>query len=379
MSLDFNLPEDAEEVRQKARKFANDEFKDEIAAKYDSEEHYPYELRKKAFDAGLVRIDNPWGVLLTMEEFCRVDPGLGLSILASVFGSEMLLLYGNDEQKQKYLEPVLKGSKISGVAVTEPGAGSDVAGISSRLDQADGELVLNGQKMFITNGTIADFFYVLARTSPPPSKEKRHHGMSLMLVEREWPGVSVNKLKGKLGMRATDTAEIKFEGVKVPRENIVGETGKGFYYVMTFFNISRVYVAAQSVGIAQGALDELLNYIKNGGPRANEESTQFVLAESASKIEAARLLTYRAASLVFQFNPDPALTSMAKYFSAEVANAVTDSALEIMGQRAMLTRLERLYRDSKITEIWEGTSEIEKLVIARTLVKRAMQGDQNAQ
>lgn len=378
--MDFNLPDDAEEVRQKARKFANDEFKDEIAAKYDSEEHYPHELRKKAFDAGLVRIDNPWGVLLTMEEFCRVDPGLGLSILASVFGSEMLLLYGNDEQKQKYLEPVLNGSKISGVAVTEPGAGSDVAGISSKLNQADsGELVLNGQKMFITNGTIADFFYVLARTSPAPSKEKRHHGMSLVLIEREWPGVSVNKLRGKLGMRATDTAEIRFEGVKVPRENIVGEIGKGFYYIMTFFNISRVYVAAQSVGIAQGALDELLKFVKTAGSRANEESLQFVLAESATKIEAARLLTYKAASLVFQFNPDPALTSMAKYFSAEVANTVTDSALEIMGQRALLTRLERLYRDSKITEIWEGTSEIEKLVIARTLVKRAVQGDQNAQ
>ncbi|MGC8558255.1 MAG: acyl-CoA dehydrogenase family protein [Nitrososphaeria archaeon] len=378
--MDFNLPEDAEEVRQKARKFANDEFKDEIAAKYDYEEHYPHELRKKAFDAGLVRIDNPWGVLLTMEEFCRVDPGLGLSILASVFGSEMLLLYGNDEQKQKYLEPVLNGSKISGVAVTEPGAGSDVAGISSKLDQNDsGELVLNGQKMFITNGTIADFFYVLARTSPPPSKEKRHHGMSLALVEREWPGVSVNKLRGKLGMRATDTAEIKFEGVKVPKENIVGEIGKGFYYIMTFFNISRVYVAAQSVGIAQGALDELLKFVKTAGSMANKESLQFVLAESASKIEAARLLTYKAASLVFQFNPDPALTSMAKYFSAEVANTVTDSALEIIGQRALLSRLERLYRDSKITEIWEGTSEIEKLVIARTLVKRAIQGDQNAQ
>lgn len=375
--MDFSLPEDAEEVRQKARKFANDEFKEETASRHDMEELYPYELRKKAFDAGLVRIDNPWGVLLTMEEFCRVDPGLGLSILASVFGSELLLLYGTDEQKQRYMEPVLNGSKISGVAVTEPGAGSDVAGITSKLEQSDDGFLLNGQKMFITNGTIADFFYVLARTSPPPSKEKRHHGMSVAIVDRQWPGVSVNKLKGKLGMRATDTAEIKFEGVKVPKENIVGELGKGFYYIMTFFNISRVYVAAQSVGIAQGALDELLKYVKGAG--SNEESLQFVLAESATKIEAARLLTYKAASLVFQFNPDPALTSMAKYFSAEVANSVTDSALEYMGQKGLLSKLERLYRDSKITEIWEGTSEIEKLVIARTLVKRAMQGDQIAQ
>ncbi|MEM0097052.1 MAG: acyl-CoA dehydrogenase [Conexivisphaerales archaeon] len=374
MNLDFNLPEDVEEARQKARKFANDEFKEEIAQTHDHEELYPYELRKKAFKAGLVRIDNPWNMLLTMEEFCRVDPGLGLSVLASVFGSELLLLYGTDEQKQKYMEPVLDGSKISALAVTEPGAGSDVAGISTKLETSNNEFLLNGQKMFITNATIADFFYVLARTSPPPSKEKRHHGMSVAIVDRQWPGVSVNKLKGKLGMRATDTAEIKFDGVKVPKENIIGEIGKGFYYIMTFFNISRVYVAAQSVGIAQGALDELLNYAKNLG--SNEESMQFILAESAAKIEAARLLTYKAAWLVFQFNPDPALTSMAKYFSAEVANSVTESVLEYMGQKGLLSKLERLYRDSKITEIWEGTSEIEKLVIARTLVKRAMQGDQ---
>ncbi|MEM0145927.1 MAG: acyl-CoA dehydrogenase family protein [Conexivisphaerales archaeon] len=372
--MDFNLPEDVEEARQKARKFANDEFKEEIAQTHDHEELYPYELRKKAFKAGLVRIDNPWNMLLTMEEFCRVDPGLGLSVLASVFGSELLLLYGTDEQKQKYMEPVLDGSKISALAVTEPGAGSDVAGISTKLETSNNEFLLNGQKMFITNATIADFFYVLARTSPPPSKEKRHHGMSVAIVDRQWPGVSVNKLKGKLGMRATDTAEIKFDGVKVPKENIIGEIGKGFYYIMTFFNISRVYVAAQSVGIAQGALDELLNYAKNLG--SNEESMQFILAESAAKIEAARLLTYKAAWLVFQFNPDPALTSMAKYFSAEVANSVTESVLEYMGQKGLLSKLERLYRDSKITEIWEGTSEIEKLVIARTLVKRAMQGDQ---
>ena len=377
MSLDFSLPKDAEEIRQRAIKFAREEFREDLASKHDAEELYPHELRKKAFEAGLVRIDNPWGMLLTMEEFCRVDPGLGISVLASVFGSELLLLYGTDKQRQKYLEPVLNGSKVSAVAVTEPVAGSDVAGITSKMDQEpDGSFLLNGQKMFITNGTIADFYYVLARTSPPPSKEKRHHGMSVAIVERPWPGVSVNKLKGKLGMRATDTAEIKFENVRVPRENILGEIGKGFYYIMTFFNISRVYVAAQSVGIAQGALDELLSYIRETG--SNEESLQFILAEAASKIEAARLLTYKAASLVFQFNPDPALTSMAKYFSAEVANFVTESVMEYMGHRGLLTKLERFYRDSKITEIWEGTSEIEKLVIARTLIKRAMQGDQVA-
>jgi len=366
----FSLPEGYEEVRARARDFAIREFSEDVSRKYDESEEYPDEIRRKVFSAGFLDMSDPWKVLIAMEEFCRVDPGLGLSAIASMFGSEILMLFGSDEQKERYLAPVFRGEKISGIAVTEPGAGSDVAGVKSTLERApDGDYVLNGEKMFITNGTVADHYYLLARTSPPESPEKRHHGLSVAIVERRWPGVIPTKLKGKLGMRATDTAEIKFEGVRVPRENLVGEEGKGFYYIMTFFNISRIYVAAQAVGVAQGILDIYADYLSRS-PSPPPEGSQFVLAEGAAKVEAARLLTYRAASLIFQFNPDPALTSMAKYYAAEVANEVAQRAMSVIGEDGLSGRLEKLYRDAKITEIWEGTSEVEKLVIYRQLSRR---------
>ena len=366
----YSLPEGYEEIRSRAREFALREFTEEVSRRYDESEEYPDEIRRKVFSAGFLDMADPWKVLIAMEEFCRVDPGLGLSAIASMFGSEILMLFGSDEQKERYLAPVLKGEKISGFAVTEPSAGSDVAGIKSRMERTpDGDYVLNGEKMFITNGTVADHYYLLARTSPPESPDKRHHGLSLAIVERRWPGVSPTKLRGKLGMRSTDTAEIKFENVRIPKENLVGEEGKGFYYVMTFFNISRIYVAAQAVGVAQGMLDLYLDYVLSS-PSPPSEGAQFVLAEGATKVEAARLMTYRAASLIFQFNPDPALTSMAKYYAAEVANELAQKIMGIVGEDGLRGRLEKLYRDAKITEIWEGTSEIEKLVIYRQLSKR---------
>jgi Acyl-CoA dehydrogenases len=187
---------------------------------------------------------------------------------------------------------------------------------------------LNGQKIFISNGTIADHLYVLARSSTPPSWDKRHHGLSLVIVEKGMKGFSSNQLKGKLGVRATNTAELKFDNVEIPEENIIGELGKGFYYIMTFFNVSRVYVATQALGVSQGALDELLNYIaklkRENNLIAEKEGTLFILAELATRIESARALTYKAAELVFKFMPDPILTSMAKYYASETASMVTE-------------------------------------------------------
>ncbi|MBX8632370.1 MAG: acyl-CoA/acyl-ACP dehydrogenase [Thermoplasmata archaeon] len=372
--MDFSLPKEVEETRRRAREFALREFLPEIASKYDAEEKYPDGIRKKAFAEGFLNFSNPWGLLVTMEEFCRVDPGLGLSAVVPAFGSEVLLLYGNEEQKRKYLDPVMKGEKISGFAITDSTAGSDVAGIGATLTRKDGKYLLNGQKIFITNGAIADHFYLLARSSPPPSEEKRHRGLTLVIVESRSKGFAATQLKGKLGMRATNTAELTFRDVEVPPGNIIGEEGKGFYIVMTFFNISRIYVAAQSVGIAQGVFDRLLAYIgdlrKRGNPAAEFESTQFLVAELASRIEASRLLTYRAASYLFNFNPDPAATSIAKYFAAETAAYAAGKVLEFMGADGITTDVERFYRDAKITEIWEGTSEIEKLIIARMLLQR---------
>lgn len=369
--MDFELPDEVKAVKAKAREFALREFTKEIAARYDREEKYPDDIRKKAFSEGFLDMSNPWGLLVTMEEFCRVDPGIGLSCIVPAFGSEVLMLFGNDQQRKKYLEPVMRGEKISGFAITDSGAGSDVAGIGATLRKSeDGSYLLNGQKIFITNGSIADHFYLLARSSPAP-EEKRHRGLSMVVVESSMPGFKANQLKGKLGMRATNTAELTFNDVKIPAENLIGEENRAFYYVMTFFNISRIYVASQALGIAQGAFDRLKDYIaalrKENNALVSSESAQFLVAEVASRIEAARLLTYMAASYLFNYNPDPVITSMAKYYAAETATYAVTRILEFMGVDGVASDLERLYRDAKIMEIWEGTSEVEKLVIARML------------
>ncbi len=372
--MDFSLPKEIEDIRKKARDFAVKEFTQELTLTCDATETYPDDIRKKAYNAGFIDVGNPWGMLVSMEEFCRVDPGVGMSALVPGFGSEVIMLYGSDYQKKKYLEPVLKGEKISGFAVTEPIAGSDVAGISTKLYKKDGKWILNGGKMFITNGTIANHFYVLARSAEPDSPEKRHHGLSMAIVESEMKGFSSTKITGKLGMRATSTAELKFDNIEIPQENIIGEEGKGFYYVMSFFNISRIYVAAQALGTAEGALDRLKAYLaalkSRGSPMADYESAQFLLSETATEIEAARMLMYMAADKLFKFEPDPVITSMAKYYSASVAAKATRSVMLFMGLDGIATDMERFYRDSKITEIWEGTSEIEKLVISRMLMKK---------
>lgn len=369
--MDFNLPPDVEEQKKKIREFALKELTDEKKRYYDENEKFPFEILKLGLEKKIVNIGNPWEMMVSIEELFRIDPGLGNSIASYAFGSEVLMLFGTEEQKKKYLEPVLRGEKIMGFAVTEAGAGSDVAGIASKFEkQQDGSLLLNGSKMFITNGTIADFLLVLGRSAPPPSQEKRHRNMSMAIVETSWPGVSRNKLTGKLGVRATDTAELTFDSVKVPPENIVGEEGKGFYYAMTFFDISRIYISAQATGIAQGALDSIVERAGKDAKFGSQESVQFAIAEIASRVDAARLLTYRAASLLFNFTPDPVFTSMAKYYAAETATFAAETALKTAGLDGALTSLERMFRDSKIMEIWEGSSEIEKLVIYRNYMKK---------
>jgi len=265
---------------------------------------------------------------------------------------------------------VTSGKAMMGLAVTEPSAGSDVAGIKTTATKTGDYYTLNGAKMFITNGQLADFLVTLTRTSP--QTQKRHHGLSLFIVETGTEGITRNKLHEKLGVRATNTAEIVLNDVKVPAKNLVGEEGKGFYYVMTFFDISRIYTAIQAVGIAQGALDRVIDHVWAQGMENLKEETMMIIGEMEMRIEAARLLTYSAASRLFQFNPDPKLTSSAKAFGSETAVWVTEKALEITGLQGLTGDLERFFRDAKIMEIWEGTSEVEKLTIARTMFREMM-------
>ncbi len=366
--MEFELPETLTDARKKAREFAIKEMTPELARKHDLSEEYPDDLRKKVFASGILDYSDPWKILVTMEEFCRVDAGTGIASIATLFGMELIMLFGTEEQKQEYLTPLNSGQAIMGLAVTEASAGSDVAGIKTTAVKSGDGYTINGSKMFITNGQLADFLVVLTRTAKPDGK--RHHGLSVFIVDMDSKGVSRNKLSGKLGVRATNTAEIVFDNVEVPAKNLLGEEGKGFYYIMTFFNISRIYVAIQAVGIAQGALDRALELIERKGTGSIEtekEQVLMTLGEMATRIEAARLLTYEAASRLFKFNPDPKLTSMAKAYAAETAVHVTEKALELTGVEGLAGDLERSFRDAKIMEIWEGTSEVEKLIIARTI------------
>ncbi len=366
--MEFELPDTLMDARKKAREFAVREMTPELVRKHDSSEEYPDDLRKKAFASGILDYSDPWEILVTMEEFCRVDAGTGIASIATLFGMELIMLFGTEEQKQEYLPPLNSGQAIMGLAVTEASAGSDVAGIKTTAVKSGDGYIVNGSKMFITNGQLADFLVILTRTAQPDGK--RHHGLSVFIVDMRSKGVSRNKLSGKLGVRATNTAEIVFDNVEVPAMNLLGEEGKGFYYIMTFFNISRIYVAVQAVGIAQGALDrtlELIEWKGTGSIETEKEQVLMTLGEMATRIEAARLLTYEAASRLFKFNPDPKLTSMAKAYAAETAVYVTEKALELTGVEGLAGDLERSFRDAKIMEIWEGTSEVEKLIIARTI------------
>ncbi len=380
--MDFALTEVQKDIRQAAREFAEGEFPKSAQA-CDREEKYDKELMEKARKLGFVGvfIDEKYGGMglgfletaLVMEQFWRVDPGLGSSIMCMSFGSEMMLLFGNEVQKERYLTLVCQGSKIGAVAVTEPDAGSDVLNVQTKAVRKDGGYLINGSKMFISNGDIADFFVTLCLTNPEsPSKAGRH---SVIVVDGTTPGIERNKIHGKLGIRAHDTAEITFKDVWVPEQNLIGEEGKGFECFMAFFNRSRTYIAAQGVGIAQGALEMAMRHVRKrkvfGKPLASSELVQVRLAEMATLIEAARNLTYKAAWKIDRGEIEPALTSMAKWYAAEIGVRVVDEALQLHGGYGYIDEydISRFYRDAKIVEIYEGVKEIEKLVIGRQLAK----------
>jgi alkylation response protein AidB-like acyl-CoA dehydrogenase len=381
--MDFELSDIQIDIKRAAREFAEGEFS-KIAQESDrAEKLSDMSLLQKARDLGFVGIyiDEKYGGMglgfletaLVMEEFWRVDPGIGSQVMCMSFGSEMLLLFGTEIQKERYLTSVCQGGKIGAVAVTEPNAGSDVLNVSTKAVRQDGGYLINGSKMFISNGDIADFFVTLCLTNPDATSKTARH--SVIVIDGNSQGIERNKIYGKLGIRAHDTAEISFSNVWVPEENLIGEEGKGFECFMSFFNRSRTYIAAQGVGIAQGALEMALRHTKKrmvfGKPLASSELVQVRLAEMATLIEAARNLTYKAAWKVDKGIMDPALTSMAKWYAAEVGVKVVDEALQLHGGYGYIDEydISRFYRDAKIVEIYEGVKDVEKLVIGRHLIK----------
>ncbi len=382
--VDFTFTEEQEDIRRAAREFAEKEFTQELAIECDREEKYPRELVKKCAELGFhaVAIPEEYGgggygpieQMIVMEEFSAVNPGLAIACLTPIFGVEILLKYGSDEQKETWVPKLCTGDAIMGMANTEPDAGSDAASIKTKATLDGDEWVLNGTKQFITNGTVADFILVTAKTKELEWKD-RHKAITYFLVETDREGFKPTKITGKLGIRASDTAEISLSNVRVPKSNMVGEEGKGFYYMMEFFDITRVWVAAQAVGIARGALKLAADYVKQrmafGVPLASFQYIQFRLAELATKIEAARTLTYRAAAIqVEQGKPDSMLSSMAKWYAGEVAVETCDWALQFHGGYGYIDEypINQFYRDAKITEIYEGAKEIEKLIVARHIL-----------
>jgi len=382
--MDFQLSKEQIDIKNAARAFAVGEFT-ERAQEFDREEKFDLSLRKKACELGFVgvTIGEKYGGLglgqlercLITEEFWAVDAGIGVAIESTTFGSELIEEFGTDEQKQNYLYRLARGEAIMGTAITEPDAGSDVtAAITAAVRDGD-EYVIDGSKIFSTNANIAQFMLIFCLTNPEnPNRHKRH---SFFLVETDRPGFESTKIRGKLGIRASDTAELSLNNVRVPVSNLVGGIeGEGFKQVTFQFNMSRTHVCAQAVGIARAALEEAIKYTRSrrqfGVPLSSFQVTQFKLAEMATMIRAARNLYYEAVASVDSGHIDHGLIAMAKWFSGEVAVKCADEALQMHGGYGYIDeyKIQRIYRDAKIVEIYEGTKEIEKMIVARSLLPK---------
>jgi alkylation response protein AidB-like acyl-CoA dehydrogenase len=378
----FQLTREQRDIVRAARKFALGEFPDR-ALEFDREESFDLDLWRRACELGFVGvfIDQTYngagmGFLehcLITEEFWAADPGIGQAIISCTFGSELLLLFGSEAQKQLVLPQLTQGEAIIATAITEADAGSDVTGATTSAVREGDVWVINGTKMFTTNGDLAKYVLVFCRTDPDnPSRHRRH---SFFLVPTDTPGFKSKKIAGKMGIRASDTAELSFSNVQVPSANLVGDAGAGFGHLMAFFDRTRLHICAQAVGLSRAALEESISHTKErhqfGAPLASFQVIRFKIAEMATRIRAARNLYYEAAWSVDQGKIDPALIAMAKWFSSEVAVQCADEAVQIHGGYGYIDeyKVNRLYRAAKILDIYEGTKEMEKTIIARSLLR----------
>jgi len=380
--MDFELNKTQKDIQKAVRDFTRGEFDKELAMELERRHEFPEKIWKKACDLGLVGVHFPeeysgqgLGCLediLVIEELCRGDSTIGSAVALSGFASEIILHWGTEAMKEKYLPAVAEGRMLSAGAFTEPDHGSDITRMDTTAVREGGQWIVNGTKTFITNGGLAGFYSVMCQTDPEAAPSYR--GISLILVEADRPGVTATDVGNKMGIHMMATTEVNFKDVRVPGENLIGEENKGFYHVLHFFDESRIQVAAQALGIAQGAYDRALDYVKKreqfGKKIAQFQVNQHKLADMATKIELARLITYKAAWNFDQGRIDPKLTSMAKMYAARTAVEVCDEAIQLMGGYGYITEyeVERFYRDAKITEIYEGTKEIQKNTIASALI-----------
>ncbi|MDM5311693.1 MULTISPECIES: acyl-CoA dehydrogenase [Peribacillus] len=379
--MQFKLTEEHEMIRKMVRDFAQNEVAP-TAAERDEEERFDREIFDKMAELGLTGI--PWpeeyggigsdylAYCIAVEELSRVCASTGVTLSAHTsLAGWPIYKFGTEEQKQKYLRPMAQGEKIGAYGLTEPSSGSDAGGMRTTAKLVGDEYVISGSKIFITNGGIADTYVVFALTDP----ESKQKGTSAFIIEKDFPGFSVGKKEKKLGIRSSPTTEIIFDECRVPKENLLGEEGEGFKIAMMTLDGGRNGIAAQAVGIAQGALDAAVDYAKErvqfGKPISAQQGIGFKLADMATGVEASRLLTYQAAWLESVGLPYGKESAMSKLFAGDTAMKVTTEAVQVFGGYGYTKDypVERYMRDAKITQIYEGTQEIQKLVISRMVTK----------
>jgi len=379
--VNFELDKQHLLMKELFRKFSENEVKP-LAQEVDEKESFPYETVKKMALFGFMGIPvgkelggqgcDTLAYAMCVEELSRVCATTGVIVSAHTsLCAAPIDKYGTPAQKEKYLIPLAKGEKMGAFGLTEPGAGTDAAGQQTKAVLDGDNYILNGSKIFITNGGVADIFIIMAMTD----KSKGTKGISAFIVEKEFPGFSVGKKELKMGIRGSSTTELVFENCIVPKENLLGAVGKGFGIAMETLDGGRIGIAAQALGIAQGALDETVAYVKErkqfGKSISAFQNTQFELADMKTQIEAARLLVYKAARAKDTQKRYSEEAAMAKLFASNTAMSVTTKCVQLYGGYGY-TRdypIERMMRDAKITEIYEGTSEVQKMVIAGALLK----------
>jgi alkylation response protein AidB-like acyl-CoA dehydrogenase len=378
--MDFLLTEEQEMLKESIRNFAQKEIKP-LVKEYDEKGEWPKELTVKLGEMGLLGIIIPAeysgagysniDYVIILEEISKVDPSVGLVVAAhNSLCSNHLNLFANEEQKKKYLTRLASGQTLGAWGLTEPGAGSDAAALKTRAQKKGDHWILNGSKIFITNGSLAEISVVLAVTDP----EKKRKGISAFILEKGMKGFRAGKKEDKLGIRSADTAELVFEDVEVPAENMVGEEGTGYKAAMAVLDGGRVSIAGFSLGIAAGALEESIKYamerIQFDQPIANFQAIQWMLADGFTELEASRLLTYRAAFLEDKGHRIPKESAMAKLFASELAVKASSMAVQIFGGYGFTKDypVEKFYRDSKLATIGEGTSEIQRWIIAQKIL-----------
>jgi alkylation response protein AidB-like acyl-CoA dehydrogenase len=372
------------DIKKAAREFAEKEFTD-IAQELDDNERFDDRLWKKAAELGFLGVFIPeeyggpglgqFEQSLIIEEFARVDGGIAQTLMGPYFGTQIIRAVGTEEQKQKWLPPICRGEWRAGLAITEADAGSDAAAITTTALKDGDDYVLNGAKMFASNASLCDYLVILAVTDP--KNPKKHDRISVFVVERNRPGYEATPMHGKLSIRCSDTCELALKDVRIPKDHLIGEEGKGFYYLMDFFNRARIDAGALGVGTAEGALDKAIAHVKKrkafGATLASLPTVQAKIADMATLLEAGRSLLYRAARELDAGNVDPSLIAMAKWYTCEVAVKVADEAIQLHGGYGILKeyRVEHYWRDAKVFEIFEGTKEVEKVIIGRKLLGKS--------